>query len=109
MGWTKEEIENHAKDVLALFEDGFQLSDLISLVPKVMSVAASVEGLAGADKKRLAILLGEYVIDETDTPWVPDAVTDPIMKKMLPTVIQFAWDCYKGKFEFELPELPTGA
>ena len=98
--WTTDQIKAYAKDALALFDDGFQISDLFEIVPKVMEIVRSVKDLTGPEKKALAIQLGEYVIDATDMPWVPDVVVDPILKKLLPKAIQMAWDASVGKFNF---------
>ena len=45
-------------------------------------------------------MLGEYIIDKTDFPWLPDAFVDPICKRLLPGAVQMAWDASKGKFAF---------
>lgn len=99
--WTTEQLEEMAQGVLKLFDDGFQFIDIFEIVPKVMEVVRLVENTTGAEKKALAIQLGEYVIDKTDFPWLPDAIVDPICKKLLPGAIQMAWDCAEGKFAFK--------
>jgi hypothetical protein len=98
--WTTEQLEEMAKGVLGLFDDGFQFSDIFQIVPKIMEVVALVKDTTGEEKKHLAIMLGEHVIDKTDFPWIPDAIVDPICKRLLPGAIQMAWDASKGKFAF---------
>ncbi len=102
--WTTEQLEEMAQGVLELFEDGFQFSDIFQVVPKVMEAVALVKGITNPEKKALAIQLGEYVIDKTDFPWIPDAIVDPICKKLLPGAIQMAWDAAEGKFAFKAAE-----
>lgn len=97
--WTKEQVAEFAKEAMAVFDDGFQISDLFEVVPLVMNVVKDLSETTGPEKFALAVLLGEYIIDETDTPWVPDPVTDPILKKLLPGAIQMAWDFYAGKHD----------
>jgi len=99
--WTKDQIAGYAKGVMELFDDGFQTSDLFKVVPAVMEIIGAVKDTTGPEKMALAILLVNYVIDETDTPWVPDAIADPIMKKYVPGAIQMAWDAAEGKFNFK--------
>ena len=97
---TREFIQEKAKGALALLDDGFQFSDLMQMAPMVMEIARDVEGATGVERMQVAVALGEYIIDETDTPWLPDPVTDPIMKDLLPKVIQFAFDCAEGQYRF---------
>ena len=99
--WTTEQLEEMASGVIGLFDDGFQFSDIFQIVPKVMEIVALVKDTTGPEKKELAILLGEYIIDKTDFPWLPDAVVDPICKRFLPGAVQMAWDAYRKKFAFE--------
>lgn len=102
--WTTEQLDEMSQSVLALFEDGFQFSDLFEVVPKIMEIVALVKGTTGEEKKHLAIMLGNHVIDKTDFPWIPDAIVDPICKKLLPGAIQMAWDAAGGKFAFKATE-----
>ena len=99
--WTTDQIKMLAQEALALFEDGFQFSDIAEIVPLVMKVARDVADTTGPEKKALAIKLGEYIIDETDSPWVPDPVTDPILKALLPKLIQMGWDFWVRKHDLE--------
>jgi len=101
--WTRDQIKELSKEAFAVFDDGFQVTDLFELVPILMKVVRDVTGTTGPEKKALAIMLGEYVIDETDTPWLPDPVMDPIFKRMLPGAIQMAWDFYAKKHDLGAP------
>lgn len=101
--WTTEQIKDLAREALAIFDDGFQFTQLFEVVPLVMKVARDVAGTTGPEKKALAIKLGEYIIDETDL-WGPDMVIDPILKSLLPGAIQMAWDFYVRKHVVGTPE-----
>ncbi len=98
--WTTEQIKGLAAEALALFDDGFQLTDLFEVVPLVMKVARDVAGTTGPERFALAVKLGEHIIDETDL-WGPDAVIDPLLKKFLPGAIQMGWDFWARKHDLE--------
>lgn len=99
--FTAAQIEEHAKKLLAAFDDGFQWSDVFNLVPQAMEIVQAVGGMTGPEKEESALAIIDYVIDNTDTPWLPDALTDPIIKKgarfMIPKLIEAA----KGKLKID--------
>ena len=92
--FTIEQVKKHAESVLALFDDGWQWTDLFEIVPKVMEIVEAVEGMNGGEKQAAAEQILDYVIDETDIPWLPDSLIDPILKKgvryMLPVICKAA-------------------
>lgn len=95
-----EVTEQHITDAVArikeAFADGFQFGD-IAVVLKEVTVFAQAFQLPGDEKKALALRVANRVIDETDTPWLPDPLTDPLMKKLLPNLIDLVVDAAKGK------------
>lgn len=93
---TEERIREAIDNVKAAFADGFQMQD-ISVLVKEITVFAEAFSLSGAEKKELALKVANSVIDETDTPWLPDPLTDPLMKKLLPNLIDLVVDAAKGK------------
>lgn len=97
---TAEWLEAETKKVLALFEDGFQYSDLFKIVPMVMETVELVQGLSGPEKKATAISLANEVIDRTDMPWIPDALVDPIIKQFVPGAIESLIEASRGGFSF---------
>jgi hypothetical protein len=90
--FTVAQIEEHAKKAMEAFEDGFQWSDVFTLVPEVMEIVEDVKEMSGAEKEESALAIIDYVIDNTDTPWIPDNLTDPLLKKgarfMIPMIIK---------------------
>ena len=94
--FTEERFTEAVEKIKEAFADGFQLRDLATLIGVVVSVAELFE-LTGEEKRAVAIRLGERVIRETDTPWLPDSLTDPLMIRFLPTVIDLVVDATKGK------------
>jgi hypothetical protein len=93
---TAERIKEAVDNIKSAFADGFQLQDL-SVVVKEVTVFSEAFSLTGEEKKALAMQVASQVIDETDTPWLPDALTDPLLKKLLPSLIDLVVDASKGK------------
>jgi len=92
----KHEVIQHAEKIAEAFSDGFQLEDIATVVKEATELA-ELQEMSGPDKKALAVGLIEHVIDITDTPWLPDALTDPLMKKFIPSLIDLVVDAAKGK------------
>jgi hypothetical protein len=99
--FTAAQVQEHAEKAMEAFEDGFQWSDVFTLVPQVMEIVEAVGDMKGPEKEEAALMIIDYVIDNTNTPWIPDNLTDPLLKKgarfMIPMLIKAA----KGKFEID--------
>jgi len=95
--WTTDQLEEMAQGVLKLFDDGFQFTDIPTLIKRAMEIAETVGDMTSEEKKAAAVMLVEYVIDKTDTPWLPDPLTDPLMKKFVPGLIELVIDASRGR------------
>lgn len=97
--FTAAQIQEHAEKVMESFEDGFQWSDVFTIVPQVMEIVEEVGEMGGEEKRESAEAILDYVIDNTDTPWIPDGLTDPLLKKgvrfMIPMLIKASKGDYK--------------
>jgi hypothetical protein len=96
---TEEEITGAVQSIKAAFLDGFQWEDIPTVLREATKFA-QIAALSGSEKKALAIKVIERVIDETDTPWLPDSISDAWMKRMAPGLIDWAVDAARGKAEF---------
>ena len=105
--FTAAQIKEHAERVLEQFEDGFQWTDLIALVPEVMGIVEDVQGMNGPEKEESALGILDYVIDETDIPWLPDSLVDPILKKGVRHLIPILIKASKGEVKFNADERPV--
>jgi len=103
--FTAAQIKNHAEKAMEAFADGFQWSDIITLVPVVMEIVGSVTEMTGAEKQESAEGILDYVIDETDTPWLPDSFVDPILKKGVRIMIPLLFKASKGEFRFKATDV----
>jgi len=102
--FTAAQIQEHAEKAMEAFEDGFQWTDLITLVPAVMEIVGSVKEMSGAEKQESAEGILDYVIDETDIPWLPDSFVDPILKKGVRVLIPMLFKAHEGEFKFKPDE-----
>jgi len=93
-----EQVIQQAEKIAEQFSDGFQFED-IAVVVKEATKLAQIPGLPNQEKKDLAVSLISHVIDITDTPWLPDNWTDPILKKFVPGLIDLLVDASQGKLE----------
>jgi len=85
------------KEIIALFDDGFQYSDIWNSVSKAMAIVEQLDDLSGEEKKETVISIINNVIDEVDIPWVPDSMVDPILKKLVPGAIEYLLKASKGQ------------
>lgn len=99
--FTAEQIKEQAEKIMEAFEDGFQWSDVFDLVPNAMEVVEAVGGMTGEEKEESALAIIDYVIDNTDTPWLPDNLTDPLLKKGARHLIPKLIDAAKGKLAID--------
>lgn len=79
--FTTAQIAEHAQKIMESFDDGFQWSDFWDIVPQAVAITKDVESMTEEEREETALLLIDYVIDNTDTPWLPDDMIDPILKK----------------------------
>lgn len=91
---TAEWIEKKAKECYELLDDGFQWTDLFAMLPKIIEVAKTAKEMDEQGQKDTAVAIIEHIIDETDTPWVPDSITDPIIKKAAPYIVGLAFSAF---------------
>lgn len=102
---TEAQILAKVEELRNAFADGFQFED-VNVVLKAAVSFAQVAELTGPERKALALQVLERVIDTTDTPWLPDNWTDPLMKKLLPGLIDTVVDAAQGKLG--ITEAPQG-
>ena len=79
---TEEEYKKAAISIKEIFEDGFQWRDIASLMKLSLEYADNFFTMDGLDKKETVLNIIDFVIDETDTPYLPDCITDPIFKAL---------------------------
>lgn len=98
-----EDLLARAKELKKTFADGFQWSDLGSIIKQSYEFASSYKSLTKEEMEVCVVEIINHVIDLTDTPYLPDRFTDPMFKAMVPPFISLFGDAIFGKIEF----LPT--
>jgi len=96
--FTAAQIEEHGKKILERFDDGFQWTDLFTLIPETMEIVETVKGMSGEEKQAAVEGILDYVIDQTDIPWLPDSFVDPILKKGVRYIVPMIAKAAKGEF-----------
>jgi hypothetical protein len=97
--FTAEEIEKEAGEILLAIGPKLELNDLVVVAPKIMELVETVSDMTNTDKHKTALNLLTYVLDHTDTPWLPDAVSDPLFLKLADMVlIPLIAKASKGEF-----------
>lgn len=91
--WFNEAIS----ELTGVLSDGFQLADLALLVGRAMEITERLRSMDGGAKKVLCIGLLNRLIDETDCPWLPDALADPLCKAFLPGIVDALAGASRGE------------
>lgn len=84
---TPNTIQETAKAVLDAFKDGFQWQDLAEVTQFGLAFAERYPDLTAIEKSAIAKEIVNFVIDETDTPYLIDSVSDPIFKQFVHPMI----------------------
>ena len=71
--------------------EGFNVENLMKLLPRLIMHVENYKNLSGENKKALVIRMLNHIIDITDCPG-DDAILDPIMKRMVPGMIDLLVD-----------------
>lgn len=92
VAFNKEGCKKFMEELTAIHSDGFQWSDLQSYLEKTISFMGGFSELTSKDKQGYVLEILYQVIDLTDTPGLPDMITDPIVKAVIPGLVQYLFD-----------------
>ena len=76
--------------------EDFSVSNLMSVLPKLIKHVENYKNLRGAQKRQLVISMVKHIIDITDGPG-NDEVWDPILKQLVPGLIDTLIQVNDGK------------
>jgi len=93
----KEEIIAFADHICETLKDGFQVADIGPIVKASIGYLEHYKGLSQAEKKEDIVTILCYVIDQTDTPYLPDLFTDPIFKAAVSPLIDLTFAAFAGE------------
>lgn len=94
--WIREARE----ELKRTFADGFQVYDLVACAEIALRHASKVEALGEDDLVEAGALLVNEFIDATDTPWLPDSLSDPIMKMLVPNILRSIVKAARGGLSY---------
>ena len=83
--------------LIANFKD-FDVKDIPKILPKLITHFEKIKMLEAEDKKNLIVKILKEIVDRTDGPG-DDAVWDPIIKSMIPEMIDLLLDVNDGKLK----------
>lgn len=86
------DVQKTVQSLRDAFVDGFQWQDLASVLQFAVRFAGQFRDLSSADKVALVNQLLDFVIDATDTPYLPDQFADPIFKAFIHPMISLIFN-----------------
>ena len=78
--------------------EDFSVSNLMSVLPKLIKHVENYKNLRGSQKRELVIKMVKHIIDITDGPG-NDEVWDPILKQLVPGLIDTLIQVNDGKLK----------
>ena len=78
----------------------FSVSDIVKILPKVILHLDLYNKLSGLDQRNYIINIFTCIVDKTDGPG-NDEIFDPIIKQLIPDMIDLLIEVDKGKVKFK--------
>ena len=75
--------------------EDFSINNLMSILPQLMKHVKKYKSLTGLEKRTMVISMLKHIIDITDGPG-NDELWDPILKKLVPSIIDTLVEVDKG-------------
>ena len=91
--YSADYIEEKAQEIIALYKDKFEISDIFETITIAMDAVKHFNTLSGPEKEDAAYELICKVVDGTDAPG-PDFITDRVVKWLARPAIKWLY----GKF-----------
>lgn len=76
-----------AKSIVQSLDQGFNLHAVYELFFRSYEFVKTKQGLSLEDQKQTLVKLIDYIMDITDTPYLPDTLTDPVFKALTPSLL----------------------
>lgn len=97
-----------AESMVAVMKDGFQWQDVTSIIRLAFNFVQHNQALTFEQQKEQVTTLLGYIIDLTDTAYLPDSFTDPLFKALMPPIIDTIGRATTGQMRI-IPTISTGA
>lgn len=86
---SREVLKRFAVQLKTVFDGKFQPGDITMIVGLTQEFTNKFPGLNLEQRRECVIQVINDFIDMTDTPYVPDSLVDPLMKKIVPSFVNF--------------------
>lgn len=83
--------------LIASFSE-FDVNDIPKVLPKLITHVEKLKELEAEEKKNMIVSMLKHIVDKTDGPG-DDKVWDPIIKNMIPGVVDLLLDVNDGKLK----------
>ena len=94
---TAEQVVKEGKQLIEAFPNGIQLENIMNAVVIIMGTTKNINNLNSKQKKDLICDILIYVVDNTDSGALESL--DPIIKKLIPSVIDTIIQVEDGKLK----------
>ena len=84
---SDDEVQDFISGLFESFEDGFEWADLSTVAKSSIRFVNQYPNLFLEEKEEIAKTIIDAVIDETDTPYLPDTFSDAIFKSLVHPII----------------------
>ena len=99
MGEFDEKTQKLLDEIIEEYSE-FSVNDLVKILPKIILHLDLYNKMNGLDQRQHIIDIFKYIVDKTDSPG-DDEIFDPIIKKLLPDMIDLLIEVDKGKVKFK--------
>lgn len=109
---SADPLYDQAEAIVSVFKDGFQWTDLTAMIRLSFEFVRRNQGLTISEQKEAIVKILGYIIDLTDTPYLPDDYTDPLFKSLMTPLVDLITRVGNGQLNL-IPaisgEKPTAA
>ena len=85
-------MEHHINDIIESLHGTLTFQNLKAIVSRIQRLVSESTAADGPSTRDKIIVVVEYIIDRTDTPWLDDDMSDPFMKAMVPSLVDYVID-----------------
>jgi hypothetical protein len=85
-------------EAIAPLVEDFKIESIMKVVPKIIKHVQKYKSLSGLEKKTMVVSMLSHIVDITDGPG-DDDLWDPIIKRLIPSVIDTIVMVDKGKLK----------
>ena len=102
-------VEQHITEIIESLQGTLTFQDLKAIVFRVRAIVHEATTSDGPTTRSKVIAVVEYIIDHTNTPWLNDDMSDPFMKAMVPSLVDYVLDTPEAESGPDLPSAgPSG-